>query len=203
MNWTEVPSLGVGFAVWILERDGLCVRPFDAHSDGDGQLQALGLHETNWSPWLKAIVDAESAFTEYLSSHDIRTLDMSQREEIRRLDEQRHPIGRWAGSLELRAVLAELWSSYRPIGEAWVSDLSAGKRHTRLPPSQERSLWRRLQPMHLGLATLRVYPVSYRRVVAVAIPPDSCVVGIGTVPTAASYVEAVTSAAQDLGNRIS
>ena len=45
-------SLGMGsaidFCVWVLEKDGLRVAPFDQHPDGDGSLRSRGMTAEAW-----------------------------------------------------------------------------------------------------------------------------------------------------------
>lgn len=196
---TEILSLGVGFAVWVLQIDGLRVPPFVAHDEGDGGLRALGLDPSSWRAWIAAIVHAEDSFLEFLSLHDIRTVSASQRDELARLDREREPPDLWAGTSSLRSAFDEIWPRYRPIGEDWAQRLTSAKRHSRISPRQDRRLWHELEPYHERLATLRIYPVDYVAPAVLALPPVSCVVAIAdSDPDARTYVDSVIAAAREL-----
>jgi len=49
-------TLGMGsaidFCVWVLEKDGLRVSPFDQHPDGDHSLRSRGLTAEAWQGWI-------------------------------------------------------------------------------------------------------------------------------------------------------
>ncbi len=47
---------GINFCIWVLQRDGLAVPPFDRHPPGDGSLQALGLNAGLWLSWFTETV---------------------------------------------------------------------------------------------------------------------------------------------------
>lgn len=199
--WTETQSLGIAFASWVLQQDGLRVPPFDVHAAGDGHLQSLGLNQANWRAWIGAVVHAEDQFAEDMSAYDLRTITTDERRQIERSDEQRNPVACWLGSPEIRKALLDLWRTYQPIGEAWAREMTSTKRHSRISAGQERRLWRQLKPFHDRLPSLHVYPVDYARGVALAIPPASCVVGIGAPdPDGRAYVDLITAAAQDLAD---
>lgn len=198
-NWCEALSPSVGFATWVLQRDGLRVHPFDLHAEGDGRLLALGLNEPDWRSWIVTIAQAEAVFADYMARHDIRTLGRAERQDIARLDDQRVPVHLWPGDPKLRPVLDQLWAEYRPVGETWASSLTARPRHTRISPGQDRRLWAQLEPLRNQLSTLRVYLVPYPYAVALAIPPESCVVGLVDIPgDGREYVDAVVAAARAL-----
>lgn len=44
------------FCVWVLERDGLQVPPFDQHPDGNGELRDLGMTGEQWQAWFHKFV---------------------------------------------------------------------------------------------------------------------------------------------------
>jgi hypothetical protein len=198
-HWTETHSLPAGFATWVLQRDGLGVPPFDAHPPGAGRLQSLGLDQSSWRTWIEAIVHAEDQLGGAMSGYDLRVVTPDERREITRFDERRDPVACWVGDADIQSSLEELWRTYQPIGEAWARALTSTKRHSRISPGQERRLWRQLKPFHDRLATLHVYPVEYVQLVALPIPPVSCVVGIGPPdPDGRVYVDLVIAAAREL-----
>jgi hypothetical protein len=200
-NWTETYSPGIGFAIWVLEHDGLRIHPFDMHPEGDGRLRALGLNESSWRLWIGAITEAEAGFADFVPRHDIRALTPGEREEMRRRDEQREPVWCWAGESRVQTALDELWLTYRTIGEGWISQLTSAKRQSRITADEERRLWRQLEPLHDRLATLRVYPVDYGHRAELAIPPESCLVSIGARDADGTrYADSVFEAARQLAS---
>lgn len=42
----------IDFCIWVLEKDGLRIAPFDQHPDGDGSLRSLGMTADNWRSWI-------------------------------------------------------------------------------------------------------------------------------------------------------
>src|SRR5215212_11819058 len=57
------PDMFLDFCVWVLERDGLRVPPFEHHPDGDGTLRAARLTAEAWRAWLDRVVAAVAAFS--------------------------------------------------------------------------------------------------------------------------------------------
>jgi hypothetical protein len=200
-HWTESYSVAVGFATWILQRDGLHVPPFDAHAPGDGELRSVGLNGFEWSAWLAEIVGIEDQAGEAASAPDLRAARAEELDEIKRLDDRRNPVECWPGAEEIHGRLEKLWTIYQPFGEGWVRTMTSAKRHSRISAGQERRLWRQLGPFRGGLPTLHVYVVDYPRVVAMPILPVSCVVGLGASdPDGRGYVDLVTAAARELAS---
>jgi hypothetical protein len=77
--------------------------------------------------------------------------------------------------------------------------VTSAKRRSRITAAEERRLWRRLEPLHDRLATLRVYPVHYNHRAELAIPPDSCVVATSARDIEGkSYADSVFEAARQL-----
>lgn len=200
-HWTESYSVAVGFAVWILQRDGLPVPPFDAHPQGDAELQSVGLNGSDWSAWLAMIVGIEDQAGEAASTVDLRAARTEESDELNRLDARRTPPECWPGGEEIHRRLEKLWTIYQPFGEGWLQAMTSAKRHSRISAGQERRLWRQIRPFGGRLPTLHVYVVDYPRLVAMPIPPVSCVVGVGADdPDGRGYVDLVTTAAVELAS---
>ncbi|MBF6605704.1 MAG: hypothetical protein IVW53_09015 [Chloroflexi bacterium] len=198
-HWTEAYSQAAGFATWVLKRDGLRVPPFDVHPPGDRVLRSLGLDEAAWGAWIEAIVRAEDRSAEAMSAIDLRLITPRERRDLKELYDRCSPVASWVGDAHILSTLEGLWGTYQPIGEAWARTISSTRRHSRISAGQERRLWRQLQPFHDRLPTLHVYLVDYVQLVALPIPPISCVVGIGAPdPEGRAYVDLVTAAAGEL-----
>lgn len=198
-HWRETFSQRVAFCVWILQVDGLRVPPFVFHPAGDERLRGLGLDAANWRAWIEATVRAEDSLSEFLTLNDVRRLTSGQRAEIAALDDKREPPRLWPGKSTLRSALEELWPRYEPIGEDWVRRVSGMKRQSRLSPTEERRLWRELQPFRRGLTSLQVYPIDYAAPITLPVPPVSCVIAVGPHdPGGRIYADNVIRAAREL-----
>lgn len=46
----------VDFCIWVLEKDGLHVPPFEHHSKGDGTLHSAGLDAKSWRSWIEEMI---------------------------------------------------------------------------------------------------------------------------------------------------
>lgn len=199
MYWTENHSLSVGFAIWALQRDGLRVPPFDSHPPGDTILQSAGLRESEWRSWVQTIIHAENQVAGAISTIDLRTISAVKRVEIEMIDASRDPIACWVGAPGMETELERLWRTYQPIGEGWVRRMTSQTRHSRISADQDRRLWRELRRFHDRLPPMRVYLVEYGQLVAIPIPPASCVIGIGAPdPDGRAYVDLIVAAARSL-----
>lgn len=58
------------FAVWVLEKDGLTVPPFDKHTRKAGKLQALGFNQEHWLEWFQFLLDPANAQTDPVAYWD-------------------------------------------------------------------------------------------------------------------------------------
>lgn len=144
-------SLGVNFCVWVLQRDGLAVPPFDRHPPGDGSLQSIGLDAGCWLSWFtETVIGQRSPANPSLATIGTPTL-------------QRH--------------LQELWQSYLPGAHDWrrssretVGEIfSSSKEHV--------PLWDDLLPFQRRLPEMRIFYVQYPHAVSSVVPPFSVVLG--------------------------
>jgi hypothetical protein len=94
------------FCLWVLEVDGLTVGPFDQHSDGNGELRALGMTPDLWRNWLER-------------THRARQEDLTRRADRFRQKALRDtpvpeflPHEMWPGSTAVQEVLRARWTEY-------------------------------------------------------------------------------------------
>jgi hypothetical protein len=191
--WSEDASPPIAFCVHALVQDGLRVRPFDRHPEGDGTLRARELDAHTWNAWLSAVVAAQSRLSGRVGAPDwppdragLATL----------VEAASAPVALCPGTPELRVRLGELWVEYQPIGERWKWDLTSGPRgvRNRLAPGEQRWLWKALVPFHDRLPTLSVFLVDYPVPVVMPRPPATCL--IAPADTSADYARQVLSAAE-------
>jgi len=177
--WTEGISLPLDFAVHLLQRDGLRVPPFDQHSPGDRSLRGLGLDGPSWLGWLNALARREKELNASATELVVPATASAARQfgaQLRLTREQ--PWTCFPGGAEIRASLAALWPGY--VGEAvqWAETLARARQHDRVAPEHERALQHAFQRFR-GLGPVSVFIVRYPSPAALAIPPETCLVGVG------------------------
>ena len=201
-HWSEDAFPPLDFCVQALVRDGLCIPPFDRHSDGDHGLRTLRLDASTWKGWVRAVL-AQQATLSDVARHLDDDRDRGERREtaLAAADVLRRPGSLCPGSPELRTRLDELWTTYAPEGEAWRWRMSSGPRgvRNRLKPHEQRRLWKALLPVHDRLPTISVFLVDYPVPVVMALPPTTCL--IAPDDASAAYVGQVVDAAGQLAAR--
>lgn len=199
-HWSEDAVPALAFCVHALVHDGLQVRPFDRHPDGDGGLQALGLVAELWREWVATVLRQQAIMAEY-GRHIHTELDRSERRAMAlgAFEVLRRPGAFCPGSADLRARLDELWTTYAPTGEAWQRRMTTGPRgiRNRLAPHEQRRLWKALLPLHDRLPTISVFLVDYPTPAVMALPPTTCL--IAPAGTSGDYLGQVLAAAVQLG----
>ena len=143
--------LGINFCVWVLQRDGLAVPPFDQHPSGDGSLQAVGLDAQLWLSW----------FTETV---------IGQRSPA-------NPSMAQIGNPILQHRLQDLWQRYLPSADDWRWSSIAKVREIFSSPEEPSRLWDALLPFHRSLPEMRIFCIHYPRIVSFVVPPVSVVLG--------------------------
>ena len=144
-------QLGINFCVWVLQRDGLAVPPFDRHPPGDGSLQAVGLDAERWLSW----------FTETV---------IGQRSPA-------NPSLARIGTPLLQQRLQELWQRYLPGAKDWRRSSREKVREIFSSPEEHSRLWDDLIPFQRSLPEMRIFCVQYPHDVSFVFPPVSVVLG--------------------------
>lgn len=185
-SWT----VGVGFdmdldfCVWLLERDGLRVPPFDQHPDGTGELRALGMNAENWSAWFHAVAlapDFEPApFNLFPSGH---------------LFPDHHP----RHAIEpLRRRLHDLRETYGPVSNQRRT-IEPNLRIPNWVQYHRPNLYQVLRPYHQQIpAPFIVRIVRYVTRVDALIRPSHVVLGFDDLPKPDAYVDSIVLAADAL-----
>lgn len=177
ISWTADVSLPLDFAVRVLERDGLRVRPFDIHAEGDGSVRALGLDAESWTAWVRALVGGERVLTSAAAALEIPLRPSIAADRL--ADKVRDYEDPWTKFPDIKAVrdrLADLWSENRAEGMRWRHAYMMTRQHDLLAPEHHRRLSRALQGLG-GVPHLSVLVVRYSSPVVMVFPPDVCVVG--------------------------
>jgi hypothetical protein len=181
-------SMPVDFCVWVLDRDGLRVPPFDCHPDGDGVLRAGSLNADGWRGWVEEVVHLQETVT-----NTLRQVAGAPRV----LPAALHPPGAWNGAPGIRDVLDRLWHHYLPLSNARRAfEYAADPRQFR---DGMKNLWRDLAPYHHTLQPLRLHMVAYAPTVEYLVPPAAAILGGGAdLLDPANFRAAVFHAAEGL-----
>ncbi len=150
-------NMMVDFCVWVLERDGLTVAPFDRYAGGTGEARTQGLDADKWRAWLTAVVAREVA----------RPSPMAQV----------LPPATWSGEPAVGAVLASLWDQYLPL----FNDRPGQQLDSADPPQldEPRRFWDALAPYRTRIPPLTLFLVGYAWPVDYLVPPAAAVLGVG------------------------
>jgi len=164
-------EMTVDFCVWVLEKDGLQVPPFDAHPEGDGTLRSVGLQAQEWRSWIAQVVQLQYRECQVLS----RELKVGVDPTPFFLAGAHNPPTSWSGNVGVGKHLDELWKQYKPLSNMrreWVPSLAK-----QWVPVMHQ-LWNDLQPYHACFPALTIYLVKYPQQVEYIIPPISVILTI-------------------------
>lgn len=182
------PNMFLDFCVWILERDGLRVPPFDRHPDGDGTLRAGELTAEAWRAWFDRVVAAVGAFSAALPRNDDDAWPPFP-----------NPVALWDGAPAVAARLAELDAAYDAVSNE-RKDASAHFWWPGRPDDDESTrLWETLAPYHRRLPPLTVVYVAYPGPARLLVPPATVVLAAaGWRPGPGGLTAAVLAGAAEL-----
>ncbi|MBA2396130.1 MAG: hypothetical protein H0V70_25675 [Ktedonobacteraceae bacterium] len=111
----------VDFCIWVLERDGLQVAPFDRHHGGDTMLQRVGLTADDWLAWM----------------HDVVTFYQQAMQALHQLSWQ--AMTRWKQSLEEQGGFH--WHAQaEPLPSEWTASLAQSLRSASGPSVYDQRL---------------------------------------------------------------
>ncbi|MBO0789669.1 MAG: hypothetical protein J2P36_01795 [Ktedonobacteraceae bacterium] len=161
-------SVAVNFGVWVLEKEGLHVPPFDVHARGNGFLDRAGFQKEQWQEWIAHIVNRQEQFHSALlqsPSQGIVVPPFSSSD----------PSTSWPGNERTRGRLQALWQQYLP-------QAGKQKKRVRMLAQQlqgfDQQLWNDLQVYQTRLPSLIFYLIEYRQSVIYPVPPHSLVVSL-------------------------
>lgn len=142
-HWQVTMSLPVDFAVWVLERDGLQVAPFDQHPEilGNRLLRDTGFTADDWQVWF---------------NHLVKEAGQQQNQPFDAVE----PGDFFAGVNEQwKTLLNTLWALYLPMSGSrrYVENVVTMPTKT----SDERSLWETLSKVRGNLPPLHVLLTAY------------------------------------------
>jgi len=197
-SWSSYVERPVDFCVHALQRDGLRVRPFDQHPDGDRSLRDAGLDAWIWQTWLTTVIDGHARLNGAAVIADKTKVD--HQAVIDLAESFFSPWRLCPGPTAIKARLEALWAEFEggPNAEPPDRKTTAPERDLmdRLLPDGGARIWRGLVPYHEWLSTLNVYLVDYVAPAVLTIPPLTCVIAAAADHEA--YARQVISAAEAL-----
>jgi hypothetical protein len=192
----------VDFCLWVLQRDGLRVPPFDQHPDGDGSLRALGLTADDWQTWFLRTLDPAQSnqdveqlrqlqLTEYLKisgEPDLEHLERRYRAERLKIStdpplpppsEFSRYQASWKGNCAIKNKLIELERQYRhiiPQRDRWREDVERSL--SREEHKAATWLYDDLKPYHKRIPPLSICFATYESPLDYLIAPATLLVTI-------------------------
>jgi hypothetical protein len=153
----------VDFCLWVLERDGLPVAPFDRHGAGDGTLRAAGLDADGWRQWFTRVIDVTG------EQHRHR------RELAHHWRRCPHPADLWHGFSAVGHRLQTLAEEYEEI---WDERAARKLELARIFETCADQLWKDLAPFRRRLPPVRIVTVGYPGPLCTTMPPETVVLAI-------------------------
>jgi hypothetical protein len=168
-------EMTVDFCVWVLEKDGLQVPPFNAHPDGDGTLRSAGLQAQEWRSWTARVVQLQSQESQASVRREKTRPDPSSFF----IADAHNPPASWSGNVGVRKRLDELWEQYQPLSNMrseWVPSLARPWVSVMHPLMHQ--LCNDFPPSNVRLPALVLYLVGYSQQVEYLVPPISLIMTI-------------------------
>ncbi|MCC7021606.1 MAG: hypothetical protein IT338_02195 [Thermomicrobiales bacterium] len=157
----------VDFCVWVLQRDGLRVPPFDRHPDGDGTLRAAGLPPALWEAWFHRNIAAIDERRALLVAGRRQPTDFAR---LRALQ----PSALWSGDPAAGQRLATLADIYEDV----MNERKEPGGVAELTLRDDAHLWDALAPYRRRLPPLRILFLDYPGPLRLVVPPRTIVIGV-------------------------
>jgi hypothetical protein len=185
-GWSLTGSRSVEFCVWVLLHDGLRVRPFDIHTNGDERLRQLGMDAASWVRWFETVVNRDVEDQERLRAggdfepmlvYESDPPTIAEQLQMKEALRAHTPPALWTESAQVGDLLDGLWDDYssRPVLRR--------NRHARWDregeepgtAQQHMELYSSLHELGSDLPSLHCYPVPYPALVVREVAPMALV----------------------------
>jgi len=185
-GWNLIGSQSVDFCVWALIQDGLHVRPFDIHPDGNERLRQAGMDAAGWTQWFETVVNRDVDFHErlrlggdlermsfYASDPPTIAEQLQMKEALRATT----PPALWNGSEQVGELLEGLWDDYSSQPVLRRNRRMHHHRDGDEPGTAEQhgDLYGSLHDVGSELPSLHCYPVAYPALVVREVAPMALV----------------------------
>jgi hypothetical protein len=207
--WSLIGSPSVEFCVWTLVQDGLHVRPFDVHANGNERLRQGGMDASSWVRWLEVVVrrdvddqervrrggDLEAPLF-YDSDPPTREEQLKMKEVLR----AKTPPALWMGSDQIAEQLDSLWDDFssRPVLRRNRRRRPRWDREEPGTSENDHELYTSLREVGSRLPSLHCYSVAYPALVVRPVAPMALVLTSPKQWTWARYRDALVAGAAEL-----
>jgi len=215
----------IDFCIWVLEKDGLRVSPFDVHPLGNGELQKAGMDAISWQNWLVKVVatqdnrlnwevknkqkyqaDNLASFetTASISDRDINKLEIeSALEKILSWEQEEYKTAvAKLGNTSQNAEPPDVWDGNLKIKDLltklWQEYLNLKEDRFSIFVDTPLNTYARLKPYQTHLATLQIYQINYPQLREYIIPPVAAILAVNSQENSDRFADRVLNVAQQL-----
>lgn len=193
-------DIDADFGIWLLQKDGLRVPPFESHQVADSVLREKGLDAQEWQTWMHEMIRSKDRrlfnfkAQLFLSAIDLQQKQKKEAQETVADSEwpdqllREHteaytsrpfsPLDFWRGSAEIGISIEELWEQYIHLP-------NRGHWSAIQPDLNVFAFWdfkSDLEPYYTRLDSLFLHLVSYPEPIDYPIPPFSGILSVAEKP---------------------
>lgn len=179
-------SRSVDFCVWVLLHDGLRMRPFDNHPNGDERLRQLGMDAASWARWFETVVNRDVEDEERLRvGGDLEPMPfyesdpptIAEQLQMKGALRANTPPALWTESAQVGELLDGLWDDYSSRPALRRNHRARWDRDGEEPGTaqQHTELYGSLRELGSDLPSLHCYLVAYPALVVRAVAPMALV----------------------------
>lgn len=206
-GFTSGDNSYIDFCIWVLEKDGLRIPPFDSHPLGNGELQNEGMDAISWQNWLRKVVatqddrlnwDVENlqrSIEDYLTSFEqmasisdreinMPEIESSLEKTVSWQQEQYQMAVARLGNTSQYASPPQVWTGEAKVGEElkklWQEYSTLGENRELIFVDTPLNMYDRLLRYQKHLATLQIYQVNYPQPVEYIIPPVAAILSVNS-----------------------
>jgi hypothetical protein len=198
--------------VWTLLQDGLQVRPFDIHPNGNERLQRAGLDAHGWTRWFETVVTGEVEdqkrfqFAGGLESTLFYESDpptIAEQLKMKAAIRAKTPPGLWKGGENVSELLESLWDDYSSQPVLRRNRHLHDRLHGEQPgtPSQHSELYGSMHEIGSDLPSLYCFPVAYPTLVVREVAPVALILTSPKQWTWEGYRDALLAGVASLSAR--
>ena len=208
--WSWTTSRPVEFCVWVLLGDGLQVKPFDVHPDGNQRLRQAGMDAAGWVRWFQTVVNREVEREEFVRLtgklpgeglfYESDPPTLAEQLQMKAAIRANTPPVLWKGARHAGELLDGLWEEYniRPLLRRNRAPRPPRDREEPGTFEQSHELYGSLRQLGSGLSSLYCYAVAYPALVVRPVAPKALVLTSPKQWTWERYREALVAGVERL-----